>query len=98
MTPFFDVPAPTNSATARIAKASGAPVVSYYTHRLKDGSGYRLTIQPALDDFPSDNIEADTQRINSVIEAQVRKQIPEYLWVHQRFKDKSPSGKDVYTR
>jgi len=98
MTPFFDVPAPTNSATARIARASGAPVVSYYSHRLEDGSGYRLIIQPAIEDFPSDNLEADTRRINQVIETQVREQIPEYLWVHQRFKARDPGEKDIYAR
>ena len=98
MTPFFGIPAPTNSATARIARASGAPVVSYYTHRLEDGSGYRLTIQPALEDFPSDDIAADTRRINAVIEAQVREQPAEYLWVHQRFKGVTRDQQDIYRR
>jgi len=98
MTPFFGVPAPTNSATARLASASGAPVVSYYTHRLEDGSGYHLTIQPALKHFPSGDIEADTRRINAVIESQVREQIAEYLWVHQRFKARDPGEKDIYAR
>jgi len=98
MIPFFGIPAPTNSATARIARTSGAPVVSYYTHRLEDGSGYRLTIQPALDNFPSDDIEADTRRISAVIEGQVRQQAAEYLWVHQRFKARDPDQEDVYAR
>jgi len=97
MTPFFGIPAPTNSATARIARASGAPVVSYYTHRLEDGSGYRLTIQPALEHFHTNDIAADTRRINAVIEAQVREQPAEYLWVHQRFKGIDPE-QDIYRR
>ena len=96
MAPFFGVPAPTNSATARIAMISGAPVITYYTHRLEDGSGYQLTILPALADFPGGDIEKDTCRINQVIEEQVRRQPAEYLWVHKRFKNKRGTGTDIY--
>lgn len=96
MTPFFNVPAPTNSSTARIALSSGAPVVSYYTHRLDDGSGYHLTIQPMIENFPSGNLAADTLRINKIIEEQVRQQPEEYLWVHKRFKSADTSAADVY--
>lgn len=98
MIPFFGVPAPTNSATARLAKTSGAPVVSYYTHRLEDGSGYRLTIEPALENFPSGDLEQDTRIINATIEHQVRQQPAEYLWVHQRFKAMDRSQPDIYQR
>jgi len=96
MAPFFDIPAPTNPATARIAAISGAALVSYYTHRLPDGSGYRLTIMPALEHFPSGDIETDTIRINQLIEEQVRQQPEEYLWVHQRFKEKEGDKKIIY--
>jgi len=94
--PFFNVPAPTNSATARIALRSGARVVSYYTHRCEDGSGYKLIIQPALENFPSGDIELDTRQINNVIEAQVREQAAEYLWVHKRFKPRDAGDPDHY--
>jgi Kdo2-lipid IVA lauroyltransferase/acyltransferase len=97
MVDFFGTPAPTNSATSRIAKATGASVVSYYTHRLEDGSGYHLYIQPPLQDFPSDDLADDTRRINALIEDQVRQQPAEYLWVHQRFKPRKRSERDVYS-
>ena len=41
--PFFGVPAQTNTATSRIAKMSGSPVVPYFGIRLPDGS-YELRI------------------------------------------------------
>lgn len=96
MTDFFGTPAPTNSATSRIARATGAAVVSYYTHRREDGSGYDLYIQPALEDFPSADIAADTRRISAIIEDQVRRQPAEYLWVHQRFKPRDRAARNVY--
>lgn len=97
MIDFFGTPAPTNSATSRIAKATGATVVSYYTHRQEDGSGYDLYIQPALEHFPSDDVAVDTRRINAIIEDQVRRQAAEYLWVHQRFKPRNRSDRNFYS-
>ena len=71
-------------------------MVSYYTHRLEDGSGYRLVIEPAVENFPGGDVEKDTCRINEIIENQVRQQPEEYLWVHKRFKTKRGSGNDIY--
>ena len=54
--------------------------------RLADGSGYRLTIHPPLEDFPGASEEDDCLRINQWIE-QVISECPEqYLWAHRRFK------------
>lgn len=86
MVPFFGVPAPTNPATSRIARASGAPVLPFFVHRLPGAQGYRLEFQPPLSDFPSDDVTADCLRINQLIEREVRKSPEQYLWAHNRFK------------
>jgi Kdo2-lipid IVA lauroyltransferase/acyltransferase len=96
--PFFGIPAATNSATARLARTSGAPVIPFFQIRLPGGAGYRLIVQPPLEDFPSGDIEADTLRINEVIEAQVRMAPEQYLWVHRRFKTRPPGEPDLYRR
>lgn len=88
--PFFGVPAATVTATARLAQMSGAAVVPFFPQRLDDG-GYRLCILPALEDFPSGDIAADTNRVNRVIEDAVRQVPAQYLWVHRRFKTR-PEG------
>lgn len=86
MVPFFGLDAPTNTATSRIARMSGAPVVPYFTHRRADGGGYVQRFLPALAGFPSDDIAADALRINRLIEDEVRLHPAEYLWAHNRFK------------
>lgn len=85
--PFFGISAATNTATSRLARASGAPVIPFFTRRLPQG-GYLLTLYPPLSDFPSDDVAQDAARINRMIEDEVRKAPEQYLWVHRRFKDR----------
>lgn len=92
--PFFGVAASTNGATARIAAASGAPVVPFFPERTP--AGYRLTIQPPLAGFPSGDPVADAARINAVIEAQARRAPEQYYWVHRRFKHRPPGEPSPY--
>ena len=94
--PFFGVPAASIIATSRLARISGAPVVPFFQTRLPDARGYRLTLYPALKNFPGESIEQDTRRINAVIEAQVRAQPGQYLWAHRRFKTRPPGEPGVY--
>lgn len=86
MVPFFGVPAPTNPATSRIAKASGAPVHPFFVERLPGKRGYRLRIEPPLRNFPGESLEEDARRVNEIIERQARLQPAQYLWMHNRFK------------
>ena len=93
--PFFGVPAQTNTATSRIAKMSGAPVVPYFGIRLPDGS-YELRILPPLENFPTDDPEADSLRTNHLIEGFVREAPEQYFWVHRRFKRRGEGYENVY--
>jgi KDO2-lipid IV(A) lauroyltransferase len=88
---FFGVQAATVPATARMAKMSGAAVVPFVPRREADGS-YTITVSPALENFPSGDELADSQRINDWVEQEVRKSPEQYLWIHRRFKTQ-PDGK-----
>ncbi len=84
--PFFGVPAPTNTATSRIAAASGAPVLPFFVERLPGRAAYRLRLEPPLENFPSGDPSADAARVNAVLEAGIRRVPAQYLWSHDRFK------------
>ncbi|MEM6641277.1 MAG: LpxL/LpxP family Kdo(2)-lipid IV(A) lauroyl/palmitoleoyl acyltransferase [Pseudomonadota bacterium] len=86
MVPFFNLPAPTNTGTSRLVARSGARVVPFLPVRRRDGKGYELFIEPALENFPTDDAEADAARLNSLFEAQAREAPEQYLWIHRRFK------------
>jgi len=94
--PFFGVAAATITATSRLARMSGAAVVPFIPRRLPNGKGYQLTLFPALDNFPGASLEADTRRINALLEAHIREQPAQYLWVHRRFKTRPPGEPGVY--
>ena len=64
------------------------PVV---TRILPSGAGYLTTILPALENFPTEDVVADTRHINAFIESQVLKMPEQYYWVHKRFKTR-PEG------
>lgn len=94
--PFFGIPAATITATSTLAKMAGSPVVPFYQTRLPGGRGYRLRLLPALDDFPGEDIETDTRRINAVLESLIREQPEQYLWAHRRFKTRPEGMEPVY--
>lgn len=84
--PFFGIPAPTNLALSRLAKASGAPVVPFFIRRRPRGLGYAVTLLPALESFPSEDPLADAGRIHALLETYIREAPEQYLWSHDRFK------------
>jgi len=54
----------------------------------EDDSGYVCSISKPLENFPSDNPEADTARLNQFFEKEIRLRPAEYYWVHKRFKNR----------
>jgi KDO2-lipid IV(A) lauroyltransferase len=85
------VAAATNTATSRLAQATGAAVVPFFTRRLPDGAAYVQRIEPPLEGFPSGDPSADATRLNGMIEAWVREAPEQYLWSHRRFRTR-PAG------
>jgi Kdo2-lipid IVA lauroyltransferase/acyltransferase len=83
--PFFGVPAATLLAPSRMARLLGMTVQPVVAEMLQ-GGGWRVRFLPAWTDWPSDDALADTRRMNQWIEAEVRRNPAQYLWVHRRFK------------
>jgi KDO2-lipid IV(A) lauroyltransferase len=94
--PFFGVPAATLTATSRLAGVTGARVVPFFQARLPGSRGYRLTLLPALEQFPGTSVETDTRRIVELIEDRVRENPEQYVWAHRRFKTRPPGSESVY--
>ena len=89
--PFFGVPAATITGLPRIARATGAVVVPCITRWRDDG--YVTTFYPAWENYPSDDVEADTRRMNAFIEDRIREMPEQYFWLHKRFKTQPEGNK-----
>ena len=94
--PFFNTQAATVYATARFAEKTGAAVVPFSHIRLPGSQGYKITIHPALENFPVGDDLVDTTRINKIVEAFIMLQPDQYLWVHRRFKNRPEGEPDLY--
>jgi len=98
MVNFFGLPAATTTATSRLARISGAAVLTYFPERLPGLAGYRVVIGPAFADFPGPDPIRDVERFHALLEAQILKIPEQYLWMHRRFKGLSADYPDYYGR
>jgi KDO2-lipid IV(A) lauroyltransferase len=92
--PFYGVQAstvPSLSRFARLGRAKVVPVVS----RLVAG-GYEIEVLPAWQDFPSDDVMADTALMNTRLQGYIDTMPSQYYWVHRRFKTRPEGEPPVY--
>lgn len=94
--PFFGVPAVTLLAPSRLAKALNMVVQPVIGEILPGGQGYRVRFEEPWSDFPTDDPVADAARMNRWIEAEIRRNPAQYLWVHRRFKTRPPGEPSLY--
>ena len=94
--PFFGVPAATISGLPRLARVANAAVLPCVTRMLPGGAGYRVEIGAPWTDYPTDDVVADTARMNAWLEGVVRTMPEQYYWVHRRFKTRPPGEARPY--
>ena len=92
--PFFGVPAATLPSLSRFARLGRARVVPVLTRMTSDG--YEVKVLPAWTDFPTDDLVADTARMNQRLAGYITAMPEQYYWVHKRFKDRPPGMSSVY--
>jgi KDO2-lipid IV(A) lauroyltransferase len=100
--PFYGIPTYTVPSLHRFTRlgtvkgsAKGSAKLIPVLNRMTK-YGYEIEILPAWDNFPSDNMEADTARMNKELEKYIETMPAQYFWVHKRFKDRPPGEKSVY--
>ncbi len=92
--PYFGQVAATIPSLSRFARLGKAKVIGMYTKLTPQG--YEVTVSPAWQNFPTDDVVADTTRQNRELEAQIRTMVPQYYWVHKRFKTRPEGLASVY--
>lgn len=88
--PFFAVEkAATVTGTHDLARVRDTMVQPSWT--IREHGKYILRILPPLEDFPTEDVMADTVRVNHVLESMISTRPDQYLWLHRRYKT-APEG------
>lgn len=93
---FFGIDAATTPIVSRLAAATGAKVLQFSHHRTHQDQRYLLSITDSLASIPSGDLVADATQLNAAIEAKVRLQPSQYLWLHRRFKTRPKNSPSIY--
>ena len=88
---FFGVEAATLTATARIIRMTGSPVIIFSHYRDLATERYQIYLQKLEKNYPTGDNIADGTKINQIIEDAVKKAPEQYWWLHRRFKTR-PQG------
>ncbi|MFT6985225.1 MAG: KDO2-lipid IV(A) lauroyltransferase [Psychromonas sp.] len=95
--PFFEIKeANTVAGTSTLARVKNSCVIPVFLKRLPAEAGYELVFYPKLEDFPTQDLQVDTQRTNQQIEKMVRECDDQYMWMHRRFKTRPEGEKSLY--
>lgn len=94
--PFFGIQTNTITTISRLASITGADVCMMITSLKDNESGYICKISEPLKNFPSDDVKADTARLNEYFEKEIRLRPAEYYWVHKRFKNRPNQEANPY--
>ncbi len=92
---FFGQKAGSVAGPAVFHLRTGAPLVPLFNVRLP-GDYHRIEILPPMQFEPSENLQADSQRImqalHDVLETYVRRYPDQWLWLHDRWKSARKRG------
>ncbi|MFT3813806.1 MAG: lipid A biosynthesis acyltransferase [Acidovorax sp.] len=92
--PYFGQIAATVPSLPRFARLGRAKVLGMYTRMTPEG--YVAEITPAWAHYPTDDVEADTTRMNRELQAAIDTMPGQYYWVHRRFKTRPEGEPSVY--
>ncbi|TDR23653.1 LpxL/LpxP family Kdo(2)-lipid IV(A) lauroyl/palmitoleoyl acyltransferase [Marinicella litoralis] len=93
---FFGIPASTITATHQLAKISQCKVIFYAVKRMDEKPYYELSLSKPLENFPTQDVQTDIDRVNQGIEQMVKQAPSQYLWLHKRFKTRPPGMDKFY--
>lgn len=88
--PFFGVPALTPIGPAKLAIRTESLAVPGFTERLPDGR-HHIHFLPPIECHRDDDPVALTERITREIEAQIRRVPEQWVWMHDRWRDRAPN-------
>ncbi|MEZ6960223.1 MULTISPECIES: lauroyl-Kdo(2)-lipid IV(A) myristoyltransferase [unclassified Aeromonas] len=78
--PFFNYPKATLPALPRLVQVSGAKAVPLLAGYDEAAHCYRLEIEAPFDNYPTEDVIADTRRMNDMVQQQLTRHPGQYMW------------------
>ncbi len=91
---FFGVKACAGTAFTKFAHHTGAAVVPGFAVWSDSEKRYVLHFRPEIP--LSGDVQEDTQRVHTALEAAIREYPAQWLWIHRRWKTRPPGEPSVY--
>ena len=87
---LFNIKAKTSTMPAKLAIRHNYQIVPYWIER-KEGANFVITISPPFIEehhgSQEERIRKITEKINDVLENQIRKHVPAWFWLHNRWSE-----------
>ena len=93
--PFFGIQTATLLATHRLIRMTGCAVVPMFPSYNPETRRYTVSFLPLIENFPVDDPVFDLEKLNKIMEDQIRRAPGQYWWVHRRFKTR-PEGEPPF--
>ena len=94
--PFFGKQKATLTTTARLAKLGKATALPAFTWYNKATKKYILEVAPALEDYPSKDTSADAVALNQSLEALIKQQPDQYMWMLKWYRTRPEKEENLY--
>lgn len=95
---FFNIQTASVASVPKLVALGKAKVVFAHAYRREDLSGYELSFSAPLENYPSEDILWDVERVNFEMEKLIRQHPEQYLWQYRRFRTRPMGEADFYPR
>jgi len=96
MSNFYNVPVNTTTLIYKLGKKNKIPIVFIFSERLPNGKGFDIhigTIEKII--YELDEVKA-ADLLNKTLENLINKNISQYLWSYERFRNRSGVEENIY--
>lgn len=94
--PFFGQPKATLPALPKLVKLTGATVFPLFCSYDQQSRRYELIFRPALQPYPTDDLVADTRKMNEEIEILLEPRREQYMWFLKYFQTRPEGGSEGF--
>lgn len=96
MSSFYGVPVNTATLIHKLGKKNKVPIIYIFSERLPKSAGFDLHLGVIEEEFYSLDEKSSADFLNKKIEYLVNKNISQYLWSYERFRNRSGVKENIY--